>query len=63
MDALATSMEFLDDLASIMRNAILCAIGTVSATLLINLTEVDLKLISILIGKNVQLCTLISEIS
>ena len=30
MDPWATSMEFMDDMAAIMRNSILCAIGTVS---------------------------------
>lgn len=30
MDPWATSMEFMDDMGAIMRNSILCAIGTVS---------------------------------
>jgi len=29
MDPWATSLEFMDNMASIMRNSILCAIGTV----------------------------------
>jgi len=30
MDPWATSMEFMDDMGAIMRNSILCAVGTVS---------------------------------
>ena len=45
MDPWSTSTDFLDDLASVMRNTILCAIGTVSTLHNISLFLLQLAIV------------------